>query len=169
MSDAIRLVVEIDIDGYVRAGITDFQGQPHLFISECLDWDDEKRSRRLGETLFLVPIPADAAETCVREYTESDPPDGDPKWKEKQAERWARWVAVKQAWLQAVEWAWRARGNFRAMESSRKRSVSFRWTLLSKRRVSGDDMRSRLAHLEELGRERSGEEPGMGGGEELPF
>jgi hypothetical protein len=166
--DTIHLVVEIDVDSSVRAGIADFQGQPHLFVSECLDLDDERRSRRLGETFFLVPIPAEAAAACVRDYTESEPPDGDPDWRRKQQQRWERWVAFKRSWLQPAEWALRARGNFRAVERARKRPVNFRWVPLRPERVSGEDMRTRLAHLEELWRAESVDLPETEA-EDLPF
>jgi hypothetical protein len=170
-ADALRLVVEIDIDGFVRAGIADFQGQPHLFVSECLDWDNERLSRRLGATFFLVPLPGAAAEAFLREDSASVPRDGDPEWQPKQDRRWARWLAFKQSWLQPAPWAWRARGNFRAVEGSRNRSVRFCWLLSPGRRgrVSGEELRSRLAHLEELERVRSGNPPEHDVGEELPF
>jgi hypothetical protein len=168
--DVVHLVVEIDIDSSVRGGIADFQGRPHLFVSECLDLDDERR-RRLGETFFLVPIPGAAADAFLREYRASEPRDADPEWRQKQEQRWARWVAFKQSLLQPAEWAWRARGNFRQVDSSRKRPVTFRWVLVPPRggRVSGEEMRSRLARVGELERALSGEEPEQGSGEEVPF
>ena len=167
-ADTVHLVVEITIDSYVRAGIADFQGRPHLFVSECLDLDNERLSRRLGETFFLVPVGAEAAAACVRDYTESAPPNGDPDWRQKQKQRWERWMAFKRSWLQPAEWAWRARGNFRTSDPSRKRPVSFRWTLLRPERVSGEEMRARLAHVEELWRAESDDAPETEA-EDLPF
>jgi hypothetical protein len=167
--DAVRLVVEIDVDSYVRAGIADFQGQPHLFLSECLDWDDERRSRRLGETFFLVPGPAEAAATFLREDAALDVPDEDPEWKTKQSRRWERWVTLKGATVGPAEWAWRARGNFWAVQRSRNHSVPFRWVLLPGGRVSGEALRARLARLEELKLVLFGSEPGAGDGEDSPF
>src|SRR5262245_41265992 len=167
--DTVRLVVEIDVSGHVRSGIADFQGQPHLFVSECLDWDDERRSRRLGETFFLVPIPGAAAEALLREDAALDVPVEDPEWKTKQARRWAQWVAFKATSVGSVEWVWRARGNFHAVGWSRNRSVGFKWVLLREGQVSGEAWRERLARLEELERAGSDNEPEAGVGEDMTF
>jgi hypothetical protein len=167
--DAVRLLVEVDVDSYVRAGIADFQGQPHLFLSECLDWDDERRSRRLGETFFLVPVPAAAADAFLPEAAELDVPVEDPEWKTKQARRWALWVAFKGSAVGPAEGAWRARGNFRAVQRSRNRSVHFRWVLLPGGRVSGEALRARLARLEELKLVLFGSDPEASEGEDIPF
>jgi hypothetical protein len=157
--DTVRLVVEIDIDSFVRGGIADFRGMPHLLVSECLDYDQPKKARRLGATYFLVPLTEKEAHDAVEAYQSAEPADADPEWKEKNRRRWEAWLGFKEAAFARAEWAWHARGNFRSRE--------FRWVLLPGERVSGEALRARLARIDELEGEA---EPDPGGaGEEVAF
>jgi hypothetical protein len=168
--EPVHLFAEVDLCGHALAGVAGFQGRPHLFVSEGLDVDRPRARRRLGQTFFLLPVPREEVEALLRKYHELESfADGATDRKERAATCRAVWVAFKTGHLQAASGAWRARGSFPSAGPHGAPTGEVRWKLLRKRPIPGQEVRARLARVEELERALLGESPGEDGADELPF
>lgn len=168
--EPLHIAAEVDVDNQLWAGIADYQGAPHLFLSELLDLDQPRARRRLGQTFFLIAITPRDLRAILKEWRASALRfDGDPTWKQKQRCWEKAWANFKRKQIQQAVSAWRIRGSFRAPTARNKDIDQFRWTLLRKTPVTGDQVRTRLARIAELLPAASCTTASVTRGEETPF
>jgi hypothetical protein len=141
----VRFVVEIDIDSYVRAGVSDFAGRPHLFISECLDYDHSENG--LPESFFLVPVSDFEVTAFEKEYHRLASVQ---RSQQRITQRWALWCQFRHRQLASAHEATRAERNFFDVwiaEGTGRRGevVDSGWVVRGV--VPGDQMRRRLCRV----------------------
>jgi hypothetical protein len=168
--EPLHIAAEVDVDNQLWSGIADYQGAPHLIVSEPQGLDQPRARRRQGQTFFLITISRREFREIFREWKASQPRhDGDPKWKQKQ-DRWeAVWGRFKRGVVEQVVSAWRVRGSFCESKPGSHLTDSVRWTLLRKTPVTGAQVRDRLLRIEQLVTDQRGPATVEGSGEELPF
>jgi hypothetical protein len=149
--ELIHLAAEVDVSGFLLAGIADFHGQPYLLLSEGLDWDRRQARRRLGQTFFLIAVDSDEVGSLVREHRAFERlPDRDRAWKHKQNRLAKAWIAFKDRHLQTAHAAWRVRASFPSPGPETMMVDRVRWKLLRKRAVPGEAVRARMKVIKEL-------------------
>jgi hypothetical protein len=144
------LVIEIDIDSCIRAGVSDFAGRPHLFVSECLDYDASESDP--PESFFLVPVSDGEVTAFEEEYQRLAPIHGD---RQRITQRWALWCEFRYRQLASAREATRAERNFLEVwvaegTGCHGEVADSGWVVRGV--VPGDEMRRRLcrvAHLEQ--------------------
>jgi hypothetical protein len=140
--DPVRLVTEIDLASFVRAGLTELNGEPHLFLSDYRDL--EETSPEPPETYFLVLVDSSTFEAFEQEYALLRTRPGGA---EQASKRRALWSEFRQRTINVATAIWRAKRNFaevaRLEDEGRGSEVADSgWVL--KERVSLDRLRDRL-------------------------
>lgn len=167
--ERIHVAAEVNVDGFVEAGVADFEGRPHLFLSEGLDLDQPKARRRLGQTFFLLAIEPNSAGTFLREYGPLIAPVSgtfDPDWQTKIERAQALWTEFKRRCLGSATQALRVRGSFPAKQPQ---EPLVRWKVIRKRLIPIAEVRARLAQLDAIRAERPSTPVDQGSGDEQPF
>jgi hypothetical protein len=166
--EPLHFAAEVDVDSQVWAGVADYQGQPHLVLGELFDLDQPRVRTRLGQTFFLIAVTPDELRAILKEWRASLREfDGDPTWEQK-LHRWEKaWAAFKEKHLRQAKSAWRVRGSF--LPQNAKGEDFVRWKLLRKTPVTGDQVRARMARVEQLAAARYGNPSESTGGDEEPF
>jgi hypothetical protein len=98
--------IEIDLGSFLRAGLTEMNGAPHLYLSEYRDYES---ADDVPESFFLVPVaPRDAA-AFEQEYSRLKVQNGDSQ---QIARRWSMWCEFRASAVDSAAMALRAERNF---------------------------------------------------------
>lgn len=145
----LLLVMDVCVDGYARGGLATYEGRPCLFLSEFLDYDQNRKSRRLGETFFLVSVDETAARAIVDAYVDPNTLGDGTDAREAAIEgNRERWLAFKTSQLELAERAFRVQGNLRAVATRPGTALSFR--PITRQPTTGAAVRERMATIAAL-------------------